>query len=66
MRRKISPKFHVKNGVKNGKFHANFTLPGRNADPKQKGILEADFWERDVTKRFSVKRGEAFNECGVW
>ena len=29
--RKISPKFHVKNGVKNGKFHANFTLPGRSA-----------------------------------
>ena len=32
VRRKISPKFHVKNGVKNGKFHANFTLPGRGAD----------------------------------
>ena len=26
VRRKISPKFHVKNGVENGKFHANFTL----------------------------------------
>ena len=25
-------KFHVKNGVKNGKFHANFTLPGRSAE----------------------------------
>ena len=32
MRRKISPKFHVKNGVKNGKCHANFTLLGRSAD----------------------------------
>ena len=32
VRRKISPKFHVKNGVKNGKFHANFTLQGRSAD----------------------------------
>ena len=32
MRRKISPKFHVKNGVKNGKFHANFTLLGRSAE----------------------------------
>ena len=33
VRRKISPKFHVKNGVENGKFHANFTLLGRSADP---------------------------------
>ena len=32
MRRKISPKFHVKNGVKNGKSHAKFTLLGRSAD----------------------------------
>ena len=32
MRVKISPKFHVKNGVKNGKFHATFTLLGRSAD----------------------------------
>ena len=32
VRRKISPKFHVKNGVENGKFHANFTLLGRSAD----------------------------------
>ena len=32
VRRKISPKFHVKNGVKNGKFHANFTLLGRSAE----------------------------------
>ena len=30
--RKISPKFHVENGVKNGKFHANFTLLGRSAE----------------------------------
>ena len=30
--REISPKFHVKNGVKNRKFHANFTLLGRSAD----------------------------------
>ena len=29
---KISPKFHVKTGVKNGKFHANFTLLGRSAE----------------------------------
>ena len=35
MRRKISPKFHVKNGVKNGKFHANFTLPGCSAEISQ-------------------------------
>ena len=32
MRRKISPKFHVKNGVKNGKLHANFTLLWRSAE----------------------------------
>ena len=32
MRRKMSPKFHVKNGAKNGKFHAKFTLLGRSAD----------------------------------
>ena len=32
MRGKISPKFHVKNGVKNGKFHADFTLLGRSAE----------------------------------
>ena len=30
--RENSPKFHVKNGVKNGKFHANFTLLGRSAE----------------------------------
>ena len=35
MRRKISPKFHVKNGMKNGKFHANFTLLGRSAEETQ-------------------------------
>ena len=32
VRRKISPKFHVKNGGENGKFHANFTLLRRSAD----------------------------------
>ena len=32
VRRKISPKFHVKNGVKNGKFHADFTLLGHSAE----------------------------------
>ena len=32
MRGNISAKFHVKNGVKNGKFHANFTLLGSSAD----------------------------------
>ena len=32
MRRKISQKFHVKNGAKTGKFHANFTLLGRSAE----------------------------------
>ena len=32
VRVKISPKFHFKNGMKNGKFHANFTLLGRSAD----------------------------------
>ena len=26
VRQKISLKFHVKNGVENGKFHANFSL----------------------------------------
>ena len=36
VRRKISPKFHVKNGVKNGKFHANFTLLGRSAEENPK------------------------------
>ena len=30
--RKISPKYHAKNGVINGKFDANFTLLGRGAD----------------------------------
>ena len=25
-------KFHVKNGAKNGQFHANFTLLGRSAE----------------------------------
>ena len=35
MRRKISPKFHVKNGAKNGKFHAKFTLLGRSDDLKE-------------------------------
>ena len=38
MRRKISPKFHVKNGVKNGQFHANFTLLGRSADDSLKVV----------------------------
>ena len=28
----ISPTFHTKNGVKNGIFHADFTLLGRGAD----------------------------------
>ena len=28
VRRKLSPKCHVKNGAKNGKFHANFTCWG--------------------------------------
>ena len=32
VRRKISPKFHVKNGAKNGTIHAKFTLLGRSAD----------------------------------
>ena len=31
-RGKLSPKFHAKNGVKNGKFHAIFTLLGRGAE----------------------------------
>ena len=31
-KRKISPNFHAKNGVKNGKFHASFTLLGRGAN----------------------------------
>ena len=38
MRRKISPKFHVKSGVKNGKFHANFTLLGRSAEVSVKFV----------------------------
>ena len=36
MRRKISPKFHVKNGAINGTFHANFTLLGRSAGKERK------------------------------
>ena len=32
LKRKISPKFHAKNGVKNGQFHADFTLLGRGAE----------------------------------
>ena len=31
MRAKISLKFHVKTGAKNGKVHTNFTLLGRRA-----------------------------------
>ena len=34
VRREISPKCHVKNGVKNGKFHAKITLLGQNVLPK--------------------------------
>ena len=41
VRRKISPKFHVKNGVKNGKFHANFTLLGHSA-------ADLPFWKPSV------------------
>ena len=37
-RRKISPKFHVKNGVKNGRFHANFTLLVRSADLRPRSL----------------------------
>ena len=32
-------KFHVKNGVENGKFHANFTLPGRSTDKRVFALL---------------------------
>ena len=32
VQRKISPTFHVKSGVKNRKFHADFTLLGRSTD----------------------------------
>ena len=38
-RQKISPKFHAKNGVKNGKFHANLSLSnfaGAAADASQR------------------------------
>ena len=31
-RENFTPEFHVRNGVKNGKFHANSTLLGRSAD----------------------------------
>ena len=31
-RENFTSKFHVKNGVQNGKFHANFTLLGGGAD----------------------------------
>ena len=51
MRRKISPKFHVKNGVKNGKFHANFTLPGRSA--------EKPYSPKPCSARFRVGVGNA-------
>ena len=56
-----SPKFHVKNGVENGKFHANFTLLGRSADPvcrhhfrfpettvKHRNAGDDRKWSRDV------------------
>ena len=42
VRWKISPKFHVKNGVKNGKFHANFTLLGRSAETVGRQLLPRD------------------------
>ena len=65
VRRKISPKFHVKNGAKNGKFHANFTLLVRSADeflwkesatqsgpfPKQSGIPPAYLLSIDVSRK---------------
>ena len=47
MRQKISPKFHVKNGVKNGIFHANFTLPGRSAE----SLVSVQFFARDSGAR---------------
>ena len=40
LKRKNSPKCHVKNGVKNGKCHENFTLLGRNADKLAGKLLE--------------------------
>ena len=49
VRRKISPKFHVKNGVQNGKFHANFTLPGRSAEKKAR--LGPRFWPQNSSEK---------------
>ena len=72
MRRKISPKFHVKNGVKNGKFHANFTLLGRSAEiVKPKGprhtknstrsefTIRSEFTTRSVSEMASAKMASA-------
>ena len=44
VRRKISPKFHVKIGVKNGKFHANFTLQTCSADRNRRHNLGTETW----------------------
>ena len=64
MRREVSPKFHLKNGVKNGKFHANFTLLGRSADVLQHSVPRrvlrrfwTGFWGR-VLRRV-LRRGSA-------
>ena len=43
LKRKSSPKFQAQNGVKNGKFHANFALRGRGADKKPSPILSPGF-----------------------
>ena len=46
VRGKIAPKFHVKKGVKNGKFHANFTLLGRSAEKRLLQKSEGNFSEQ--------------------
>ena len=48
MRGKISPKFHVENGAKNGKSHASFTLLGRSAE-KTLCNFEPQIWPEIIT-----------------
>ena len=62
VRRKISPKFHVKNGVKIGKFHASFTLLGRSADESGTGTARTVSQEPKPETIFSVE-GAAIQEA---
>ena len=68
MRPKISPKFHVKNDVKNGKLHANFTLLGRSAEKKEKEKAKKIERERESeTARRKAQRARlALAVKGPW